>query len=156
MSMQPSLITMKTLTASKKALHLQEIKRSHRQVACKRRHRSKVQGKKVGALHFLSPHSFATHLHIHLPLKMERMLPVLFGEPVYVKNSAEKLELFTYKATSTMAPCLLFSTQNPHIHVIQRCPSVPSDSVLFDLVTLTCFSPLLHLLSLITNSDTVI
>ena len=60
MSTQPSLITMKTLTACKKALHLREIERSHRQVAPKRRHRSKVQGMKVGALHFLPPHSFAT------------------------------------------------------------------------------------------------
>ena len=85
MSMQPSLITMKTSTASKKALHLREVKRSHRQVACKRRHGSKVQGKKVGALYFLSPHSFATHLHIHLPLKMERLLPVLFSEPVTLR-----------------------------------------------------------------------
>ena len=83
--MQPSLATMKTSTACKKALYLWEIERSHRRVACKRRHRSKVQGKKVGALHFLSPHSFATHLHIHLPLKMERMLPVLFGEPVTLR-----------------------------------------------------------------------
>lgn len=49
-----------------------------------------------------------------------------------------------------------FSTKNPHIHVVQRHPSVPSHGILFNLVTLTCFSPLLHLLSLITNSDTVI
>ena len=60
MSMQPSLTTMKTLTASKKALHWREIKRSHRRVARKRRSGSKVQRKKVGALHFLPPHSFAT------------------------------------------------------------------------------------------------
>ena len=58
MSTQSSLITMKTLTACKKALHLREMERGHRQVACKRRHGSKMQGKKMGPLHFLSPHSF--------------------------------------------------------------------------------------------------
>ena len=46
MSMQPSLATMKTSTECKKALHLREIKRSHRQVARKRRHGSKMQGRK--------------------------------------------------------------------------------------------------------------
>ena len=46
---------------------------------------------------------------------MKRLLPVhyifpgsrarsLLGEPVYVRNFEQKLELFTYKATSTMAP----------------------------------------------------
>ena len=50
---------------------------------------------------------------------MERLLPVhnilgsqarsLFSEPVYVRNSEEKLELFTYQATSTMAVRLQFS-----------------------------------------------
>ena len=50
---------------------------------------------------------------------MERLLPVhnilgsqarsLFSEPVYVRNSEEKFELFTYQATSTMALRLQFS-----------------------------------------------
>ena len=51
--------------------------------------------------------------------EVERLLPVhdilgsrarsLFSQPVYVRNSEEKLELFTYQATSTMALRLQFS-----------------------------------------------
>ena len=51
--------------------------------------------------------------------QMERLLPVhnilgsqarsLFSESVYVRNSEEKLELFTYQATSTIAVRLQFS-----------------------------------------------
>ena len=36
----------------------------------------------------------------------------LFDEPVYIRNSEEKFKLFTYKATSTMAPRLLFTHLN--------------------------------------------
>ena len=114
MSMQPSLITMKTLTACKKALHLREIKRSHRQVACKRRHGSKVQGKKVGALHFLSPHSFATHLHIHLPPKMERLLPVLFGEPLTLRILQKNLSHLHTKQHLLWLHVSLFNQKSSH------------------------------------------
>ena len=46
------------------------------------------------------------HLRVRLPFEMERLLPgitflgglarSLFGEPVYVRNSEGKFELFTY------------------------------------------------------------
>ena len=88
--------------------------------------------------------------------EIERLLPVhnilgsrarsLFSEPVYVRNSEEKFELFAYQATSTMALSLQFwpistlnniaAEKNPHIRVIPRRPSVRSDSVLLIMVLL--------------------
>ena len=53
MTMQPSLTTMKTVTACEQALHLRDIERSHALVARERRRGSKVLGKKVRALRFL-------------------------------------------------------------------------------------------------------
>ena len=40
----------------------------------------------------------------------------LFDEPVYVRNSEEKFELFTYQATSTMIPGILFHPSQPTLN----------------------------------------
>ena len=40
----------------------------------------------------------------------------LFEEPVYVRNSEEKFELFTYQATSTMIPGVLFLPSQPTLN----------------------------------------
>ena len=95
MTMQPSRTTMKTATACEQALHLQDIEKSYSGVARGRRSGSKVRGKEVRA-----------HSRVRLPLEMERLVPgitflggrarSLFGEPVYVRNSEGKFELFTY------------------------------------------------------------
>ena len=95
MTMQPSRTTMKTANACEQALHLRDIEKSHSRVARGRRSRSKVRGKEVRA-----------HSRVRLPLEMERFLPgitllggrsrSLFVEPVYVRNSTGKFELFTY------------------------------------------------------------
>ena len=95
MMMQPSRTTVKTTTACVQALHLRDIEESYSGVARGRRSGSKVRGKEVRA-----------HLRVRLPLEMERFLPgitflggrarSLFGEPVYVRNSEGKFELFTY------------------------------------------------------------
>ena len=95
MTIQPSRTTMKTATACEQALHLRDIEKSHSRVARGRRSRSKVRGKEVRA-----------HSRVRLPLEMERFLPgitflggrarSLFGQPVYVRNSEGKFELFTY------------------------------------------------------------
>ena len=53
--MQPSLTTMKTVTACEEALHLKDIERGHARVARERRRGSKVRGKKVEVLPFLRP-----------------------------------------------------------------------------------------------------
>ena len=55
MTMQPSLKTMKTVTACEEALHLKDIERGHAGVARERRRGSKVRGKKVEVLRFLRP-----------------------------------------------------------------------------------------------------
>ena len=115
MSMKGSLTTMKIVTACKKALHLREIERSHSRVASKRRHRSKVQGKKVGALHFLPPHSFAAHFHIHLPLKMERLLPVLFGEPVTLRILQKNLSHLHTKQCLLWLHVSFFNKKSSHM-----------------------------------------
>ena len=85
MKIQPSRATMKTATACEQALHLRDIEKSH----------SRLRGKEVRA-----------HSRVRLPFEMERFLPgitflggrarSLFGEPVYVRNSEGKFELFTY------------------------------------------------------------
>ena len=95
MTMQQSRTTMKTANACEQALHLRDIEKSHSRVARGRRSGSKVRGKEVRA-----------HSRVRLPLEMERYLPgitflggrarSLFGEPVYVRNSEGKFELFTY------------------------------------------------------------
>ena len=95
MTMQPSRTTMKTANACEQALHLRDIEKSHSRVACGRRSRSKVRGKEVRA-----------HSRVRLTLEMERFLRgitflggrarSLFGEPVYVRNSEGKFELFAY------------------------------------------------------------
>ena len=59
MRMQPSLTTMKTVTACELALHLKDVKRSHARVAREKRRGSKVRAKKVRA-----------HSRVALPLKM--------------------------------------------------------------------------------------
>ena len=145
MSMQPSLATMKTSTECKKALHLREIERSHRQVARKRRHGSKMQGRKwepfISFPLTASPLTFTFTYHSKSRGCSQSSIKI---RAIYVLSNVPY---------GSMSP---FSTKNPHIHVVQRHPSVPSHGILFNLVTLTCFSPLLHLLSLITNSDTVI
>ena len=46
MTMQPSRTTMKTANACEQALHLRDIEKSHSRVACGRRSRSKVRGKR--------------------------------------------------------------------------------------------------------------
>ena len=53
--MQPSLTTMKTVTACDEALHLKDIERGHARVARERRRGSKVRGKKVEVLRFPPP-----------------------------------------------------------------------------------------------------
>ena len=93
MTMQPSRTTMKTATACEQALHLRDIEETYSGVA--RGRRSKVRGKEVRA-----------HSRVRLPLEMERFLPgitflggrarPLFGQPVYVRHSEGKFELFTY------------------------------------------------------------
>ena len=55
MTMQPSLTTMKIVTACEQALHLRDIERRHARVARERRRGSKVRGKKVKVLRFLRP-----------------------------------------------------------------------------------------------------
>ena len=95
MMMQPSRTTMKTVTACEQALHLTDIEKNYSRVAHGRRSGSNVRGKEVRA-----------HSRVRLPLEMERFLPgitflggrarSLFDEPVYVRNSEGKFELFTY------------------------------------------------------------
>ena len=95
MTMQPSRTTINTATACEQALHLRDIEKSHSRVARGRGSGSRVRGKEVRA-----------NSRVRLPLEMERLLPgitflggrarSLFAEPVYVRNSEVKFELFTY------------------------------------------------------------
>ena len=96
MTMQPSRTTMKTATACEQALHLRDIEETYSGVARGMRSgRSKVRGKEERA-----------HSRVRLPLEIERFLQgitflggrarSLFGQPVYVRNSEGKFELFTY------------------------------------------------------------
>ena len=58
MTMQPSLTTMKTVTACDEALHLRDFERKQARVVRERRRGSKVRGKKVKVLRFLRPSRF--------------------------------------------------------------------------------------------------
>ena len=161
MTMQPSLTTMKTVTAYDQSLHLRDIERRRARVARERTHESKVLERKWELFVSLVPRGFTAHSRVRLPLEMKRSLPVhyifsgsrsrsLLGEPVYVRNSEQKFELFKYEATSTMAPSLLLhpfqpslnklttlrhshvpDTKTPHIRVIQRRLSVYFESILY-------------------------
>ena len=66
MTMQQSLITMKTVTACEQALHLRGIERSHARVAREKRRRDKAREKKVRPLRFLRP----SRLHCSLALSL--------------------------------------------------------------------------------------
>ena len=107
MTMQPSLTTMKTVTAFDQSLHLRDIEKNHARVARERRRESKVLQRKREVFVSLVPRGFTAHSRVRLPLEMKRLLPVhnifsgsrvrsLLGEPVYVRNSEQKFELFTY------------------------------------------------------------
>ena len=119
MTIQPPLTRMKLVTflACKQALHQRNNERSYMRVA----HESKVRGKKGRALFFHHPtrlrcsltRSLATQkwrgCFQSITLFSQYSLFLLFPEPVCVRNSKEKFELFTYQEMPTTTPPLLFN-----------------------------------------------
>ena len=106
MTMQPSLTTMKTVTACEQAFHLRNNVRSHARVASERTGGSRC-GKKSESFSFLPrltasslTRAFACHSKWRGWYQSITFLSSpassLFDEPVYVSNSDEKFKLVTY------------------------------------------------------------
>ena len=106
-TMQPSLTTMKTVTAFDQSLHLRNIEKNPAPVARERRRESKVLERKWELFVSLVPRGFTAHPRVRLPLEMKRLLPVhyifsgsrarsLLGKPVYVRNFEQKFEQYLH------------------------------------------------------------